>query len=91
MARRMRVEVPQLRTTEAPTADLWLAYWMLALLTVVIGVPLTMLWTHHLTLDDAQKLVPLLMGPIVGLVGPILGFYYGSQVATADGTGSQSG
>jgi hypothetical protein len=34
---------------------------MLALLTVVIGVPLAMLWTHHLTLDDAQKLVPLLI------------------------------
>ena len=59
-----------------------IAYILLAMLGAIIGVTLAILFlpdTVHL--QRAKDLVGLVLTPIIGLVGSVVGFYFGAQTA----------
>ena len=61
-----------------------IAYWLLALLTLVVGLSFaSVMWISDgkVTFDNLKSLLELLLGPIVALVSAATGFYFGSQQA----------
>lgn len=52
---------------------------LLSILAAVILFAFIGLWTMRITIDDTRVILELLFAPLVGLVGAVTGFYYGSR------------
>ncbi len=56
-----------------------LAQWLLLLLAAVIAVVLGGLLAGRFSIEDVVKLAAVVLSPLVGLLGAVVGFYYGEQ------------
>ncbi len=59
-----------------------IAYWLLLLVTVLVagGAYATLL--SPIGLDRVKQLFDLAFGPLLGLVGTVVGFYFGAKTAS---------
>lgn len=56
-----------------------IAILLLSILAAVILFAFIGLWTMRITIDDTRVVLEILFAPLVGLVGAVTGFYYGSR------------
>src|SRR5437867_7921272 len=59
----------------------WVAYILLGYLGSVIAVTLIVLFSEGVALQRAKDLIGLVLSSVTGLVGTVLGFYFGAQTA----------
>jgi hypothetical protein len=52
---------------------------LLSILGAVVLFAFAALWSARVTIDDLRTLLEILFAPLVGLVGAVTGFYYGSR------------
>jgi uncharacterized membrane protein YeaQ/YmgE (transglycosylase-associated protein family) len=57
----------------------FVAYILLAYLGAILIVGLVTLFTEGVPLQRAKDILGLLVGPVIGLVGTVVGFYFGAQ------------
>jgi uncharacterized membrane protein YfcA len=55
---------------------------LLGFLGLALVAAFVSLWTHTIQVDDLQVLATALIAPVVGLVGTVAGFYFGSGGAS---------
>jgi uncharacterized membrane protein YeaQ/YmgE (transglycosylase-associated protein family) len=55
------------------------AYLMIGLLIGIVGAMIGGLLTGYLSADATEKVAAVILSPVVGLLGAVLGFYYGEQ------------
>jgi hypothetical protein len=67
-----------------------LAYWLMAILSVLLLLPWFALLTHSAEVDAIQALMTIVFAPVVGLVGAATGFYFGERVGQASSNQSPS-
>jgi hypothetical protein len=65
-----------------------IAFILLSILAGTILVAFITVWTNRMTIEDLKTVATSLITPVVGLVGAVIGFYFGSGGGTASGTGS---
>ena len=63
------------------TARRRIAYVLVGTLVGVIAFPIIALLTGWMAANDIKEILPLLTGPVVGLVGTVVGFYFGEKAA----------
>jgi hypothetical protein len=68
-------KVGKSRTIDSTRAQL--AYWLLALVTVLLMMLLIMLWSGRLPVDKFGNVAAITVTPIIGLLGAAVGYYYG--------------
>jgi hypothetical protein len=56
-----------------------IAGWLLGLLIGVIAAMLAGLATGRLPIDALEKIAAVILSPVIGLFGAVVGFYYGEQ------------
>lgn len=60
-----------------------IALWLLWFLGAIMAALLTLLVFRVINVDEVLKLVGVLLTPIVGLFGAVMGFYFGEKSALA--------
>ena len=55
------------------------AYLMIGLLIVIVAAMLAGLLSGYLSAETTEKVAAIILSPVVGLLGAVLGFYYGEQ------------
>ena len=54
---------------------------LIVLLAVIILFAFITLWTYSSTFDDLEKLLTIVFGPVIALVGTAIGYYFGGKTA----------
>lgn len=52
---------------------------LLGLLAFVVGGALATLWFDLAPFEDLEGFLVIVFGPLIGLVGAVIGFYYGAR------------
>lgn len=63
---------------------LWIALIIVGSMAFIVVASFALIYSCRDKIDDVIKLVQLLIAPVIGVVGAVTGFYYGSR-GTADG------
>jgi hypothetical protein len=61
----------------------WIAFILLGVLVAVVGASIVVLFDTSIQLQRAKDMISLILTPTVGLVGSVVGFYFGAQTAQA--------
>lgn len=56
-----------------------IAKWLILLLVAIIAALLGGVFAGRLTVDELERVAAVIISPVVGLLGAVLGFYYGEQ------------
>jgi hypothetical protein len=67
----------------------WLAYWLLAILSLVLILAWTATLTGWAKAEEVNDLMTIVFAPIIGLVGAATGFYFGERVGAQQRRPSQ--
>ena len=54
---------------------------LIVLLAVIILFAFITLWTYSSTFGDLEKLLTIVFGPVIALVGTAIGYYFGGKTA----------
>jgi hypothetical protein len=65
-----------------------IARWILGIFVLIVVGAFATVWFTHVAIDTVLRFLELFVGPIVGIVGAVTGFYFGSS-ATGQGGGQQ--
>ena len=57
---------------------------LVAMLAVIILLAFLSLWVYSSTFSDLEKLMTIIFGPVIALVGTAIGYYFGGKTATRD-------
>src|SRR5688572_11701471 len=57
----------------------WLALFFATLLGLITCVPIVLVASEATSVEEMEGILGLVLGPVVGIVGTVLGFYFGSQ------------
>jgi hypothetical protein len=63
----------------------WIAYILLAALLGILGAAVVALFDNDIDLTRAKDLITIILTPTIGLVGSVVGFYFGAQTAQVAG------
>src|SRR3712207_1148881 len=83
-------EVPAVRSiTQQPysperhreSARLWVAFWLLGILTLLVLATFVALWGAWATIAELDTILKIMFGPLITLVGTMAGFYFGAASA----------
>ena len=69
----------------------WIAITLLLILAGILLALFCSLWARVITSDQLRGLAGVLIAPIIGLIGSVIGFYFGTKATSAPKGGSQSG
>lgn len=64
-----------------------IALGLLALLAVLVAAAVVIIFRTNISETRSKDLLGLILGPVVGLVGTVVGFYFGAQTAKQAGGG----
>jgi hypothetical protein len=65
-------------------ARTWIAFIIVGSMAFIVFATFLLLWLHFdmiKTADDLTKLIQAVLSPVVGIVGAVTGFYFGSRQA----------
>lgn len=62
-----------------------LAYAVIGILAVLVGAGIAGMFLRGISAQQATQMFGLLFGPIIGLVGTVVGFYFGAKTASEQG------
>jgi hypothetical protein len=65
-----------------------IAAFLLLLLAAFVGTAITAVFATSVQLDRFKDIFALTFGPVIGLVGTVIGFYFGAQTAQAAAGGN---
>jgi hypothetical protein len=64
-----------------------ITYILLLYLGAIVAVALVALYAEGIALDRTKDILTILVGPIIGLVGTVVGFYFGAQTVKEEAAG----
>lgn len=64
-----------------------IAYILLLYLGAIVVIALVALYAEGVELDRAKDILSILVGPVIGLVGSVVGFYFGAQTVREEVSG----
>ena len=59
---------------------------LLMMLGVIVLFAFLTLWAYSATFDDLEKLMTIIFGPVITLVGTATGYYFGNKTSTGGAT-----
>lgn len=57
----------------------WIALILICLLVAIVVAAFISLWSQWASLKDLKGVLEVVLGPIIGLVGAVTGFYFGEK------------